>query len=119
MSHTFTISVKGNETKKIYDGTFTYERLTLGGRLKVNKMEAKLREDLSSLDDDVRIYVEMISFLRYGLTSYPKFWEDSNYGLELFDVNVITTVWKETQNFEEKWDKQVNSPEDHKEAKVE
>jgi len=54
MSHTFTVYVKGNETSRVYNGTFTYERLSLGGRLKVNKMEAKLKEDLKTLFPIIR-----------------------------------------------------------------
>jgi len=119
MAHTFTISVKGNENGTVFDGTFTYERLTLGGRLKVNKMEAKLREDLLTLDDDVRIYVEMISLLRYGLTEFPEWWQKSNYGLELFDINVITTIWKETKDFETRWDEQISGNKDSEKEKEE
>jgi len=113
MSHTWTFEdLKGSETGTIHpSSTFTYERLTLGGRLKVNKMEAKLREELTTLDNDVNLYVEMIALLRYGLTEYPDWWKETNFGLEIYDINVITNLYLEVQKFENEWDKKVGGGE--------
>ncbi|CAK0749583.1 hypothetical protein CCP1ISM_330006 [Azospirillaceae bacterium] len=107
MEHTFSISIVGSETGEVKDGTFTYKRLTLGKRMESAKMEARLREDLKSLPMDVNLYSEMISFLRFGLIVYPEWWKNSNFGIDLYDVNIVTGLWNEVQKFESEWEKQV------------
>jgi len=112
MSHTWTFEgLKGNETGSTYPRSeFTYERLSLGGRLKVNKMEAKLREELITLAEDVKLYIEMVSLLRYGLTEYPDWWKDSHFGLEIHDINVITSLYNEVERFEIDWEEKIQDP---------
>lgn len=107
MEHTFSINVIGNETKQVFDGTFTYKRLNLGKRMEANKMEARLREERVTLAEDVNRYIEIISYLRFGLTVVPDWWKNSNYGLELFDVNVVTAINNECEKFEKEWNKQI------------
>jgi len=109
MEHTFTLSVTGAETKQVFDGTFTYKRLTLGQRLEVNKMEARLRENIlqQNLAIDVNLYVEMISYLRYGLIKFPDWWKNTNFGIDIYDINVITQLYTACDTFEKDWDKQV------------
>jgi hypothetical protein len=107
MEHTFTISVKGSETGKIFDGTFTYVRPTLGTRVEISKMEAKLREDLATLPIDVNAYVDMIATLRHTLKDAPTWWKESKYGLDLYDINVINEIYKAVEKFEEEWEKSV------------
>lgn len=107
MEHTFTLNVIGSETKQAFDGTFTYKRPTLGKRLEANKMEARLREEKITLDGNVNRYVEMISYLRFGLIAYPDWWKNSNFGLDLYDINIIIELYNECDKFEAEWDKQV------------
>lgn len=107
MEHTFTISVKGNETRQMFDGTFTYSRPTLGRRLEAAKMESRLKEQMQSLELDISLYVEMISFLRYNLIKFPEWYKESNFGLNLHDINVVTELYNECQKFEEEWSKKV------------
>jgi len=105
----FTLDLKGEETQKFFTGNFTYERLTLGERAEVDKMKAKLTEGLTMLPDEVFYFYDMISFLRFGLKSSPDWWKESNYGLKLKDMNIITTLYKECMSFEEKWAKDLES----------
>jgi len=103
----FEIDVQGSETDQNFKGIFKYKRLTLGKRMEAAKMKCKLSEDLKTLPDDVLMYNEMVSELRYGIIEYPDWWKNSNFGLDLYDVNIITALYKEIQNFENEWEEKV------------
>ena len=45
----------------------------------------------------------MLSWLRFGLIEYPDWWKDSNYGLELYDVNIISEIYNKCMKFEDDW----------------
>lgn len=112
MDHTFTISVKGKESQQVYEGTFTYVRPNLGKKVEISKMEAKLREDLFTLPTDVNAFVEIIAKLRFTLqdtkeSPLPTWWKNSNYGLNLYDLNVVVAIDNEVEKFEKEWDEKV------------
>lgn len=107
MEHTFTLNVIGNETKQAFDGTFTYKRLNLGKRMEANKMEARLREERVTLSTDVNRYIEIISYLRFGLVAFPDWWVKSNFGLELYDANIVVALNNECEKFENEWNKKI------------
>lgn len=107
MEFDFTLSVKGKETQRMFDGTFKYKRLTLGKRAEVDKMRAKLNEDMFTLSEDVSLYNSMVSFLRYGLVESPEWWRESNFGLDLYDINIITELYNKCMKFEAEWEAKV------------
>ncbi len=118
MEHTFNISVKGKETGKNFSGDFTYVRPTLGKRADIAKMAARLNGDLSSLSPDVKAFNDMLATLFHCIIKSPDWWTESGFGRELYDVNIIESVWLATQNFEQTWNDQVFK-EPEKEMKTE
>jgi len=109
MEWTFTIEVKGEESQKNWAGPFTYKRLTLGSRLAASKKELYLTEELKPLlAEDARKYAEMIAWLRYGLVEFPLWWsKDLKYGLNTYDMNLITELYKKIEELEAKWEEKV------------
>lgn len=112
MEFQFSIHIVGDETKKLWEGQFRYKRLTLGARMESAKMKCKLSEDLLTLPRDVESFNEMISHLRYGLIEFPDWWKTSGYGLNFYDVNVITDLYNKVIEFEEEWNKKVFNKEE-------
>ena len=121
MEHTFTLNVKGSITGQHFDGTFTYKRPSLRGQSDIAKMASRLNEDLKNLDEDTKILHNVLSNLRHTLIQAPEWWKACDYGYELYDVNVIMELYKETVNFENKWFEKVwgNQEEPGKEEKSE
>jgi hypothetical protein len=107
MEHTFTLSVKGSDTGQQFDGTFTYKRPNLKAKSQAAKLAARLNEDLKNLDEDTKFIHELVADLRYSLISFPEWWQKSDFGLELYDVNVIFEIRKACVNFENEWSDQV------------
>lgn len=103
MRHTFTIQIKGLDTGRVYDGTFTYERPNLRKKSEIAKTTARLNEDLKSLDEDACFLHKVLSTLRHTLSDAPEWWVKADYGMELYDINVVLDVYRECQKFEEKW----------------
>lgn len=107
MEYNFSISLIGSETKKNYEGQFTYKRLNLKNRAESSKMRCRLNGDLTTLEKDVGYFHEMIAWLRYGLIDYPDWWEGCQYGLDLYDLNIIEEIYKKVMEFEDKWHNRV------------
>lgn len=103
MQHTFNISVKGSETSKIFEGSFTYVRPNLHKRAEISKMRTRLSGDLKNLPYDVQLFNEMCATLFYCLQEKPQWWSDSNEGRDLYDINVVEEIYKECQDFEQEW----------------
>ena len=116
MEYSFHISIIGQETKKNYEGDFLYKRLNLRDQAEAAKMRCRLNGDLTTLDMEVQVLNEMLSWLRFGLTESPDWWKGCNYGQDLYDVNIIQEIYSKVQTFEENWRKKVYS-EDTKEVK--
>lgn len=102
---TFVIEVIGDFTQKRFVGEFTCKILNQKERALVSKHRAMLNgEHFQQLDIMTLSLHQMISYLRYSLIpQYPKFWQDSDLGYELFDLNVIREVFNQVMEFEESW----------------
>ncbi len=107
MEKTFYISVRGKETGRMYEGEFTYVRPNLHKKAEIAKMNVRLNGDLKNLPLDVHVFNNMSSTLYHCVTNAPKWWEESNFGRDLYDVEVIEAIWKETEKFEDEWYEQV------------
>lgn len=111
MEHTFTISIKGAETSQVFDGTFTYKRPTIKTKADISKTAARLDEDLKNLDEDTKFLHYVIANLKHTLIKHPQWWQDSDYGYQLYDMNVVLEVYKECRKFEDSWFEKVWSEE--------
>lgn len=108
MEHEFSISnLEGSLTKNTYSGNFTCKITNIKTQAQIKKLKAKLDEGLTGLDFGVQKIHEMISYLRYTIIDSPKWWKDSDYGYELYDSNIVETLYNEVLKFEESWMEEV------------
>lgn len=107
MEHTFTIDVKGSDTGKQFQGTFTYRRPNRKAKSDAAKLAARLNEDLKNLDEDTKFIHEVLASLRYTLIETPDWWKNEDFGLRLYDDNVTFEIYKACVNFENEWTEKV------------
>ena len=116
MEHQFEISVVGNETQERYAGTFKYKRPNLGVRRQIRVMEDQLNNGSDTLDEEIRAVNMMVSWLHFTLIDCPKWW---NGGLELYDANVLETIYFKVLDFEKSFKEKIENlgKEDEKTSK--
>lgn len=102
MEHTFTVSIKGSTTGRVYDGTFTFQIPTLRAESQIDKMKARLNEGLT-LSEDVDFLHEMAAFLAHTLTESPDWWKKSGASMDIHDLNVYTELYQEATKFRKEW----------------
>jgi hypothetical protein len=122
MEHTFTIKVKGSETAQVFDGTFRYKRPNIRLRSEIDKTKAILDGGLLNLDENTQLLHGVLARLKHTIIESPDWWKKSDYGYELFDLNVILEISKECNKFDNEWmDKVWAEPktEEAKEVKTE
>lgn len=108
MRSTFIISVEGILTKTKYEGEFTCKIPNIQTQASIKKYRAMLNGGLdASLDIETHNIHHMISYLKYTLEKAPEFWEESDNGYSLYDINVVEEVYKNVLKFEEEWIKTV------------
>lgn len=104
----FELDVRGDTTNQPFRGTFRCKILTRKDRASVAKHRAFLNGPLEGqLDLGTLTYHYMVAYLRFALTEYPKFWEESDLGYDLYDTNVVEEVYKQVMKFEEDWMREV------------
>ncbi len=103
MEHSFHINVEGSDTKKRFTGDFTYRRPNNRAKIEIDKTETRLNGDLVNLNEDTKFVNEVYATLRHTLTACPDWWKDSDYGYDLYDLNVALEIFKEVRAFEKKW----------------
>lgn len=103
MECTFSINVRGADTGQQFQGTFTYKRPNLRAKSNAAKLAARLNEDLRNLDEDTKFIHEVLANLRYSLILTPDWWQKADFGLELYDINVIFDIYKACVDFENEW----------------
>jgi hypothetical protein len=108
METTFEIDVEGNVTKQRFTGAFKYRMPNMRTRALADKEKARLNEGLErGLDETVAELHSMIAYLRHTITDSPPWWKESASGYDLFDANVVTTVYLRALEFEKVWMEQV------------
>jgi hypothetical protein len=107
MEHTFTIDVKGSDTGKQFQGTFTYRRPNRKAKSDAAKLAARLNEDLKNLDEDTKFTHEVLAGLRFNLVETPEWWQKEDYGMKLYDDNIIFEIYKFCAKFENEWTEKV------------
>lgn len=103
METSFDIDVEGNVTQARYQGTFKFRIPNMRTRALADKERARLDEGLEKLDETVKDFHTMIGYLRHTLVEAPDWWKKSDAGYDLFDANVITSVYVKVMEFEKNW----------------
>ena len=101
------IDVVGEDDGQHYRGEFTYRRPTLRDKAKIAIDFAKLKKDAENLNDDVSLLLFMSSHLKTTIVEAPKWFIDSNGGLDLYSANILTEIYVKTVAFENEWHKKV------------
>lgn len=100
----FQIEVNGDLSNKRYVGEFECKILTRKDRAQVSKHRAFLNGPMADyLDLPTLKFHYRISYLKFALVSYPKFWEESDLGYDLLDGNVVDEVYEKVLEFEDSW----------------
>lgn len=104
MTHRFEVDMKGQLTNLSYKGDFVCKIPSAKDQSAIAKHKAYLNGGFDDgLDVGTKNLHHMISYLRYTLKEFPKWWEDNDLGYELYDVNVIETVYGFVLEFEQSW----------------
>lgn len=100
MDHVFTVDIKGEETGKKFAGTFKYTRPNLRIDSEIEKTRAILDGGIKGLREDIKDLHKILATLRHTLIEYPEWWEENDFGYELYDLNVVLDIYMETRKFE-------------------
>ena len=96
--------IEGVVTKHAYTGEFTSKIPNLRMQANIAKYRSILNGgDDIGLDIGTRNLHHMIAYLKNVLTEYPKWWEECEYGYDLYDVNIIESVYEKALEFENSW----------------
>lgn len=98
----FYLYIVGESTGEVFRGDFE-AKTRLSHRDELYK--DKLRRELLGPDPDhatKESHARAMAFseLRVRLTDYPRWWEESGFGMDLFDENVIAELYKEATRVE-------------------
>lgn len=117
MSHDFDIELEGQITKIPYEGAFQCKIPNVKDQSAIAKHKAYLNGGFDeTLDVGTRNLHHMISYLRYTLTSFPDWWKNSDLGYELYDANIVETVYGKVLEFEQDWMEKVWGTPEEEEA---
>lgn len=111
METEFNLEVVGNMTKNVYNGTFKYHLPNIAKNSQIAVMEARLNGGVADhLDAGTKLLHYMLSYLRYTLDekTLPKWWVESNFGVDLYDANVVTELYQKCFHFEKDWNAKVH-----------
>jgi len=107
METTFEIDVKGEDTGAQFKGEFTYKRPNLRQKAEISLTHQKLKKNQAEMAKDMDILLYAIAFLQTSIIAAPKWWTDSNGGLDLYDASPIYDIFSKTREFEDDWRKRV------------
>ena len=119
MEFRFTVDVAGEETGVKHTGEFVYSRLTNKEKLisqqwseaqytpKDLPQKEEVQEDgskkmVDQIDQVANLY-RIFSSVRFGLKTCPEWFTNSDFGLELYDFNVVLEVFNKKTDKEVEW----------------
>lgn len=103
-SYEFHLSVKGNLTNLLYEGNFKFQIPNIKRRAEAEKERARLVDNLGkSLEDDTNMLFAMYGYLKHSLVDFPLWFKESDYGMDLLDINVISELYSKCTKFELDW----------------
>lgn len=101
----FKLDVVGEDTGSHYVGDFVYKVPTIleqdDQKLWFRRMTKDRPEALE--DQDSTALYSILSSLRTACVSCPDWWKSCDYGVNLYDMNVLAEVFKLKQAQEEEW----------------
>ena len=103
--HTFTLDIKGSETKTHFCGKFTYKIPNVIKKTLIDKAFLHLNSGFSEseLSDFTLSIHKWTAYLTHAFIECPKWWEECEFGLKLYDYNVLDELYKECSKFYKEW----------------
>lgn len=94
----FSIAERGDVTGEQFNWSFTAKRmLSIRDRITRDGIRRQLvGERPQDAEPNTVLRAEMLAFLQVSLTETPKAWKESANGLDLFDDNIVMTVYEKT-----------------------
>ena len=112
MEYRFNTQVVGEESGINWVGDFVYMRPTIGARSQINALSVRFNSDLTSLDPQILDINYALAHLRITLQEHPEWWFDSNFGVDLYDYNVILEIYAKCVEFERNWKSKIHGTTD-------
>lgn len=104
MEHTFYLDLEGDTTKKRWRGEFIYKIPNLRMKAATDKMRAGMNGGFdATLDISTLQFHEMIAYLKFTLVEVPTWWKEADWGYDLYDYNVVKTVFNTAADFYDEW----------------
>lgn len=99
------LEITGSITKRRFVGEFTCKIPNIDDQIMIAKAEANSNGQYPMyLESGVLKANKMLAYLKYTLVGpYPKFWQESNLGRQLRDLNVIEELYNKVIEFENEW----------------
>ena len=98
----FSISEKGENSGKDFSGIFKIKTLLTRSDMFLSDQRRRdiLGPNAESALDALKAEAFMLGQLFVRVVESPRFWKDSNYGLELEDINVISVLFSKCMDIE-------------------
>lgn len=106
----FQIDVEGEVTKNRFIGDFVCKIPRKKEQCSIDKHRALLNgPQPEQLSPETLRFHHMIAYLRFTLDERdcPKWWKESDLGYELYDENVVRSIYDHVMGFEVEWLKAV------------
>jgi hypothetical protein len=92
---TIFIEVKSELDGRVYNGNFTFRRLSIGQIAQMGVEVARLNGGLK-VDENTDFLNTMLATFRFAVVSAPDWWKPE----EMFDTNAVATVYNKYLEFE-------------------
>lgn len=116
----FKIEKTDSETGVQYNGDFVYRRLTIGEKIKLQEwVSDQIKSDSKDKKDDpTRSLWMTLAMIRFGCIECPAWFKDSDYGVDLYDFDIINEIFIKRSEKENEWVDKVKEKAAKVEAKV-
>lgn len=109
----FEIDIVGELTKERYTGEFETLIPNMRIQTKVSMFKAFLNGGLdNSLDAATLNIHNMVAYCKHCLVKCPEWFTESSFGLDLYDYNVLETIYNAIIKKEEEWLKSLEGKRD-------
>lgn len=112
----FSIKVNGEETGMEFSGDFVYRRLTIGDKISLQKWLSSMIDEKSD-SESVRSSYLTLAIIRFGCIECPSWFKESDYGINLYDFNVVNEIFVKKIEKEAEWSEKIKEKAENIEIK--
>lgn len=81
-----------------YKGKFTAKRPNIGAQFGIQRDIGRIKLDVPFFDNNNEMILFMWAYCKNTIVDFPKWYEDTNYLQDLFDRNMIMTLYNKIQD---------------------